>query len=81
MSRLPTVEGVDVDRYRSWRAWFRVRHRTRCQVCGERTADHLTWNAAVQEAWRHLAWHGLLDAILRRATRDGIIPEATTDDR
>lgn len=72
----PPVSGplsVDVARYRSWRAWFRVRHRTRCLVCGERTAGHLTWAAAVHEAHRHLAWHGLLEAILRRAARDGII--------
>ena len=66
---------ADVDPYRSWRAWFRVRHRTRCLVCGERTAGHLTQTAAELEAYRHLAWHGMLDAILRRATRDGIIPD------
>lgn len=68
---------VDVAPYRSWRAWFRVRHRTRCLVCGERTAGHLTLAKAELEAYRHLAWHGLLEAILRRATRDGIIPDSS----
>lgn len=61
---------VDVGRYRSW---FRVRHNTRCQACGYRTAGHHTWAAAVDQAHRHLAWHGLLDAIVRRALQDGVI--------
>lgn len=66
---------VDIVRYLSLRAWFRVRYRTRCLVCGEETAGHVTTPAAMQEALRHLAWHGMLDAILRRATRDGILPD------
>jgi hypothetical protein len=68
------IMSVDVIRYRSWRAWLRTRWRTRCLVCGERTGGHTTARAAAHEAHRHLAWHGMLDAILRRAVRDGIIP-------
>ena len=64
---------VDVYRYRSWRAWLRVRYRTWCLVCHETTAGHLTLDDASQVAYRHLAWHGLLDAILRRAAGlDGV---------
>ena len=66
---------VDVVRYLSWRAWFRVRYRTRCLVCHETTAGHLTLDGASQAAYRHLAWHGLLEAILRRAAQDGLVPD------
>lgn len=55
---------VDVVRYLSLRAWFRVRYRTRCLVCGEGTAGHLTWNAAIHEAHRHLAWHAMVTGII-----------------
>jgi transposase len=61
MSRPMTV---DVVRYMSWRAWLRVRYRTRCQVCGERTSGHRTWEAGIHEAQRHLAWHRMVGRII-----------------
>lgn len=61
---------VYVETYRPWRLWFRKRFRTICQVCGEKTKGHLTFDAGVKVAWRHLAWHELIDRILFEWTRD-----------
>jgi len=39
-------------------------------MCGERTSGHLTWDAGIREASRHLAWHemivGIIDLWLQR---------------
>lgn len=50
--------------YRSWRTWFRERWRMHCEVCGEVTTGHLGYAKATGEAWRHLAWHELVDRVL-----------------
>lgn len=61
---------VYVESYRPWRLWFRKRYRTDCQVCGERTTGHRTWNAGVNQAYRHLAWHDVVNRVLFEWTRD-----------
>lgn len=61
---------VYVETYRPWRLWFQKRYRTDCQVCGEKTKGHLTFDAGAKVARRHLAWHELVDRILFEWTRD-----------
>lgn len=63
MTGLP-VAHVLVENYRTWRAWYRIRYRVRCGVCGDQADGIVNELEALRVAGRHAAWHDVLSRIL-----------------
>lgn len=59
-----TEPRIPIRQYRSLRAWFRIRHRFDCEICGYAVAGYQTGLDAWEGAEKHRAWHRWVDGVL-----------------